>query len=315
MRSLMIPERQAAGRIGRRGVRNAARLLAALTLSLVAGACGGGVSTPVARLKVEPAEVTLPYPGTAELEATWEPLAPLAGLTGPAPTVFVHLLAEDGQVVRTFDHLFPGAWEPGEGRTSTLELWQSALAPPVPAGTYRLTAGLYSPETDRWALETSGEEVGRHEYVVARVRVPPAPQGGPDVRFTGSWRRLVMTPDRQVIARRWLGAEGGLVLEGMEAPLRLGLGLWLPEPEEVDLRLVLEEGASEPAVTVRSPCSAEAPVLSRPGFHRVELVLDPGAEGGDCPVELDPNFVLLELSSLERFTLDLRRVTWQPAGG
>ncbi|HEX6200848.1 MAG TPA: hypothetical protein VF150_11320, partial [Thermoanaerobaculia bacterium] len=164
---------------------------AVLCLAGALGACGSEPAEPVARLTVAPAEVELRYPESAALSAAWEMTAPLedggAGAAAERPWVFAHLLDDAGAVVRTFDHELPVPWRPGETRSAPIELWQSALAPPLPAGSYRLTLGLYSPEDGRrFPLVTEAPEVKSGEYQVARVRVPP-PEAGPELAFTGGW--------------------------------------------------------------------------------------------------------------------------------
>ena len=66
---------------------------------------------PVARLTLEPsATLTLPYPGRDRLDVMWQPMEALEG----TPHVFVHVIGQPGEVLRTYDHPFPGDWSPGQ---------------------------------------------------------------------------------------------------------------------------------------------------------------------------------------------------------
>src|SRR5262245_39249838 len=109
--------------------------LAVVSLAGWLAGCGGP-QTPVAQLTVEPRQVTLPPAQVRPLRLTW---TPSAALEGEEPTVFIHLLDADSKVVRTFDHSFPERWREGTPVSYDVDLYQSALAPPLPAGQYRLT--------------------------------------------------------------------------------------------------------------------------------------------------------------------------------
>lgn len=293
------------------------RLAGVLCLVAALGGCGSEPADPVARLHVSPAEVELPYPGGATLEAEWEMAAPLdpgsggGGAGAERPWVFVHLLDESGAVVRTFDHELPFPWRPGETRSAPVELWQSALAPPLPAGEYRLTLGLYDPGTgDRWFLETGGPEAGTGEYPVAAVRVPPL-GAVPELDFAGSWWPAQEGGDRQVLARRWLQREGTLGVSGLAEPVALVLGLYVPEAG-AGTRQVLAEGAEAARLRVSSPCSAEEAVVDAPGHHRVELPLEAPPDGR-CTVRLEATFVLVDLEAMASRSVSLERVSMTPA--
>ena len=292
--------------------RAPALLAAVLCLGGVLGACGSEPAEPVARLSVSPAEVELPYPQSAALSAAWEMTAPLdGGGSAGRPWVFIHLLDGSGAVARTFDHELPFPWRPEETRSAPVELWQSALAPPLPAGEYRLTLGLYDPATgDRWALETGAPEVARGEYEVARVRVPP-PGPVPELDFAGGWWAPQEGGDRQVLARRWLQREGTLGIAGLAEPVALVLGLYVPAAGE-GTRQVLAEGAEEARVRVSSPCAPEEAVVEAPGYHRVELPLEPPPDGR-CTVRLEATFVLVDLEAMASRSVSLERLSWTPA--
>ena len=174
----------------------------AIALALVAGAGCRGSLEPVARVKVKPATVTLTYPGTALLTTTWEATAALDG-SGAQPVVFVHLLDAAGKIERTFDHPFPAAWQVGAAMTDPIELWQSALAPPMATGSYQLSFGLYDVGSRRrWPLTVDGVEVDDGEYIVATVEVPPPGASAPKVAYAASWLPVEPTGDRQTFAQR-----------------------------------------------------------------------------------------------------------------
>ena len=287
-----------------------------LWLAVVLAGCGSELTEPVARLTLSPAEIDLGYPGSTSLSAEWQMTAPLAGeaasVGGDGPRVFVHLLDRSGEVVRTFDHELPFPWRPGEVRSSAVDVWQSALAPPVPPGDYDLTLGLYDlREGRRWALETDAPEVGRGEYRVARVRAL-APSSGVEVAFGGSWEPTAEGSDRQVLARRWLVQAGTIELSGLPEAARVELGLRLPEAAEGE-RLVIREGLDGAWVRVSSPCAGGEVLVEGPGYGTVELELRDGEDGG-CTLRIEPSFVVLDLDSLARRSVALERLTWSLGG-
>lgn len=279
-------------------------LAGGLWLAGVLAGCGSEPTEPVARLSVSPAEVELGYPESATLSAEWEMTAPLSA---DPPWVFVHLLDESGAVVRTFDDELPFPWRPGETGHAPIELWQSALAPALPAGGYRVTVGLYSPRTGRrWALETEAPEAAAGEYEVAEVQAL-APTSGIAVAFDGSWWPPQEGSDRQVLARRWLQREGTVEISGLSDPVVLVLGLFLPKAEE-GARLVLVEGAERARVQISSPCARREETLEAPGHHRVELALA-APEDGRCTVRLEATFVLMDLEAMASRSVSVERLT------
>ncbi len=285
-----------------RGFRAAAALAA---LAALAAGCGPG--EPVAELSVEPVEVFLAYPETAAIEAAWTPSAPLE-----RPVVFVHLLNDQGELVRTFDLPFPGDWRPGEEVVHPIQLWQSALAPPLPAGVYELTMGVVDSRGRRPPLVAAGREVDEGEYAVARVEVPPPPVGGPRLLLEEGWEAAGGDADRQTLGARWLRGDGALEIGGLSGPLDVVLTLRLPAPDEVPAALVPDEGAgSAPSATVTPACGA-ALVRLEPGTHEVEIALRPAPGERACAIALDPDFVYLDPVSLRRIAVELRRVVWRP---
>ena len=168
-------------------MRPRARLLIAACGLLVSVACGK--PTPVAHLEVRPGSLKLLYPEYRELHLAWEPTVALAALdpdAGP-PTVFVHLLDRHGKIVRTYDHPFSQPWQEGTPVAGTVRIFQSALAPPLPAGQYRLTLGLYGTKSGRrFPLDVAAPDLGRQEYPVLNVEVPASAKGM-RLGFAGKW--------------------------------------------------------------------------------------------------------------------------------
>lgn len=322
--------------------------LAACTAGLALAACGGA-GPPVGTLSVEPGTVHLPYPGFADLTLTWEPAAELSGLEG-RPTVFVHLLDESGDLVRTFDQPLPAPWAPGSPQTQVIRLYQSALAEALPTGRYRLTSGLYSPaDGRRWPLTAEGEAVGDHEYHAGWVEVPAAPAPEPRFSFDGEWLPLESGTDRQILARRWLSGPAVIRLES-DAAGTAWLRLRIPVPDAPGVRPVYEGGDGTAWARVSSPCSGTEVRIEGAGDHEIEIPLAPAAEAaggpgagvepdqeasmgadadGDpqadesaapppgeagCTISVEPGFYLILEDTFERRALTLEILSWRAEG-
>lgn len=287
--------------------------IALVAVSLAAG-CSGG-DAPVARVEVQPRQVRLPFSQAQPLQLTWTPSADL----NEQPTVFVHLLDGEGQVVRTFDHAFPQRWRQGTRVTYDVKLYQSALAPPLPAGRYRLTLGLYGKEGERWALDGFGEPVGRNEYVAAEVEVPSQ---SPNLRFVFSptWLPVEAGGDRQVLARRWMADRATIRLVHQRGPGTVWMVVHIPPADSPDYKLVLDQDASAPSVRVAANCGGSESNLSGPGLHEVELAVGPPALGGFCRVLLSSNFTLEPTVATagptgRKRSVSVENVAWIPSGG
>src|SRR6185295_14991693 len=221
----------------------------ALAAAALTAACGGK-HTPVARVEVEPHQVPLPFSQVRTVHLTW---TPTAALDGEQPTVFVHLLDDRRKVVRTFDHAFPQRWREGAPVSYDVKLYQSALAPPLPAGKYGLTLGLYAKDGKRWALDGLGEPVARDEYRAGEVEVPPQK---PHLRFAFSNTWLPAEPggDKQVLARRWMAERAAIRLLNQRGPGTVWMVVKIPETNEPDYKLVLDPGATAPSVMAVGSC-------------------------------------------------------------
>lgn len=297
-------------------------------LAVFAG-CGEEEAEPVARLVAEPMELTVAYGTYAGLSLAWSPVAELEGSKGEA-RVFLHLLDEDGDLARTFDHDLPGTWSVGEERAYRVPVYQSLLAPPLPPGRYSLTAGLYDAEGNRWPLGFEGERVGRHEYRVAAVEVPARGTELPAVQFSPTWSPTLAGADRQVVAFRWLAGEGAIRLSDVPEDGTLWMVLRIPGAQEAGatrrLLPVVEEGEGEaggearepaapdgePRVSVAASCSGFEAQVSGEGRHDVEVPVTAG--GSDCAVTLSPNYTVESPAGDDRTVL-LEILAWRPAGG
>jgi len=283
-----------------------------LAIAVVAGCLAGcrGEPPAVARLDVEPHAVRLAYPELRTVRFSWQPIAAL-GDGGP-PEVFVHLLDRHGRVVRTFDHPFPGPWQEGTPASYEVELYQSALAPALPAGRYRLTAGLYGRAGGaRWPLE-AGTPVARREYQVAEVDVPAA-SAAPRFSYAGPWLPAEPSGDRQVVARRWLAGAGTIQARALPGAGSLWLVLSIPDGQGAGERLVFDDGANTPSVVVSGSCGSGESGLSGPGRHEIDVPADGGAHAGVCELRLKPNFTLVAAGARPaRRAVALETLAWSP---
>lgn len=301
---------------------------ALVAVSLAAGC--GGQQTPVARVTVEPRQVSLPFGQVRPLRLTW---TPSAALEGEAPTVFVHLLDGDRKVVRTFDHPFPQRWREGTPVSYEVDLYQSAMAPPLPAGKYELTLGLYDREGKRWALDGLGEpKAGRNEYDAATVEVP-AGNAKPRFNFSASWLPVEPGGDRQVLARRSMASRAAIRLVDQSGPGTVWMVIRIPPTDLPDTKLVLDRGATAPSVRVVGNCGGGGggeggdegeegqdggteTSLTGPGIHEVELSLDAPPPNGFCRVLLSSNFLLESTTAVGRkSSISLESIAWVSRGG
>jgi len=285
-------------------------LALAIAAAVLAG-CAEEELPPVAAVSAQPAELTLEFGRVVPVTLEWRMTAPLR--EGAEPMVFVHLLADDGEVLLTADHPFPGEWRVGETVTDELRLYHSALAPPLPAGEHRLTVGLYEPGGDRWNLDAGSPAVARAEYPVATVAVPAERPALPRYAFTGDWSPVGLGEDRQIRARRWLAAAGAFTVEEVPGPGEVWLEVLIPEAAEGWQRIFDDPDADEqPAVRVIPGCGAEERAVAGVGRHAVSVPLDPAA--GSCEIRLEANYQLVELESFQKSVLSLEQLAWLPAG-
>ncbi len=253
----------------------------------------------MARVQVEPKTLELGYRRSAALRLDWQTDAPLEKLHGN-PKAFVHLLERPGVVLRTFDHPMPEPWRPGGRQGYEIDLYQSALGPPLPPGTYLLTLGLYDDSWGyRWPLDTGGPDVGRREYRVATVVVPGGPPRAPRFEFSGEWERLSAGRDEQIPGRRWLKGRGKILVQGIEGSGVARLLLFLPGPG---------------TVTLSSTCASGKEELLKPGHRWLGVPLDGRAREGACEIVFEPAGPTgAPASRAESRPLCLEILAWRPA--
>jgi hypothetical protein len=279
---------------------------AATTAAALLALCAcGGPGEPVARLVVPQSEVTLPHGSRVPFELRLEPTRELDG-DAAQPLLFVHLLDAQGEVVRTFDHPLPGAWRVGEPIVDAFALHQSAIAPALPPGDYRLTVGLYDGAKRRWALATEAADVARQEYAVARVRVPDLGGSAPRFAFSPEWQHVESSGDHQTVARRWLSGDGSIEVQGLQVPATVLLLVRLPA-QDPNMRLVLEEGATAPALRADTDCSGFAATVTGDGFHELAVPVT----ALPCRIGLDANFTALGRDPGRKLSVALEQLTWQ----
>ncbi len=284
--------------------RNASRSSAAvafLALAMTAAAGCRGRQEPVASLSVAPKDVTLPAGRVSGMKLTWNPKSPLDNLQGK-PRVFVHLLASGRNLVRTFDHPLAEEWTPSKAQSYEIELYQSALAEPLPAGAYELTAGLYDDASgERWALD-SGDAVGKREYRVATVVVRAAEGGTPTYDFTGGWLDAEPGGSKQVITRRCARGEAMITVRRVGSPGTIVLGSSVPK---------LASGSWGGAVDVTASCAAERAQVNGPEIQWARVPVAPSASEPACEIRFTP--VPPAAGGNERsFCLEV--LAWRPAG-
>ncbi len=240
------------------------------------------------------------------------PLSPLA-VTSSELIVFVHLIDQEGNVQRTFDHSFPANWAEGNEVTYPLELHQSAIAPPLPPGSYDLTMGLYTASGRRWPLEVEAPEVDDGEYALAEVAIPNSVMATPRFSFSDAWKAPQETGFRQILAHRWLTEKNAeLVIWGIDRPGEAVLSFTIPRLQEQNLRLRTKAPDVVPAVAVESDCGSVRGRLSGYGSHEIRIMVPASVPGQRCTVSFSPSFYFINSESSRRFSTLLESTTWVP---
>lgn len=273
------------------GVGGAIPRVAVIALTMLTGCVGNLDPTgegPVASLTVAEVDLALPWPEFADVELRLTPSRELPFEAG-SPTLFVHLSSPEGRLIRTFDQGWQGDWTPGEERLVNVRLYQSALAEPLPAGDYALTAGLYDAAVGRYELSSSLPEAGRRELRLGTVRVPAESDRRP-ATLSGGWSPSEQGWDIQVLARRRLPGlrPGRIELPGANgaAELWLRLGLAAAPGEWMAMEQRAEDAS--PWVRVSGPCVVTPAEIEVEREMSLTADLEPAADGR-CELELESN--------------------------
>ncbi len=264
-------------------------------------ACGE-TAAPVGRVTAEPSEIRLLYPGFSGYRLEWSPEAPLDGVEGEL-RASIHLVGDEGQVLRTFDQKLEREWSPGATSVTEHMLYQSALAPPLGVGRYRLEIGLYDGAGNGW-------EVVSNEPT---ARVEDSSQGFPAFYFSPEWQPIESGTDLQILGRRWLRADGVLRLGELTAPGRLWLQIAIPAPLAGEQLLELDPEAAEPEVVVHCSCGDVTEVRRGSGSHQVMLSIVPPADPEvppECEISFDANYTLIGVEDRVRRTVALESLSW-----
>lgn len=269
----------------------------------------------VGALAVSRTSLILPFPERTDLTVSWTPQHRLQNLEPPL-RVFVHLRGAGGEILRTFDHPFPAPWEPGRVVQYDVALFQSALGPPLPPGSYDLTMGLYDAAGRRWAVNAPGELVARDEYRVAAVVVPMAMPPVPHFVADAGWGLVEAGGGAQILGRRWLTRSGHMALQGIQSDGSVWMRLIVAAASGESQQLVLDPGADQQAVRISTSCGPGEEYLTGGGPHEVRLAIE--LEGHDsaqqpCDIRFDANFQVVDLETLKRRVLQLEILSWIPS--
>ncbi len=286
-----------------------------IAVAVPAVSCAPRLEPPVAGLRSDLAKVSLAYASSSRIPIGWKALRPLEP-PGAVPFLFVHLLDQSGQLVRTFDRQIQDIWQVGLlPKDSTeiddlVEIWQSALAEPLPVGSYRLILGIYDAASgQRWRLETSANAIVEGAYEIAAIQVESAEKKTPDLVFGGDW----LAPDEGQLhnpGRRWMGESGSIRLFGTAGWSGVVLNLSIADLSADRHLPVFEGAASEPRLVIRNGCDRDSETLVEGyGVHSVSLRIEPGA---DCAITFEPNFTMLALGDFTRRSIGLESVFFRP---
>ena len=287
------------------------RSAVALVLAALTGGCAEPVAPePVAKLTLASRDLELPYPEWRSLRLEWNPLRALEKTS--EISVFVHLLDGDGSLLRTFDHPLPGPWNPGEPLSHEIQLYQSVLGAPLNPGEYSLTMGLYGRDGNRWPLAVDGEDLGRYEYSVATVAVPPISPEAPAFTFTHGWADIESGSDSQILARRWLSRDSTVLIQNLEVPGSLWLQLNVPPPGSAEPLQALD-AAAPPSFDVSCNCSGAVRSFRPPGVHQLVVPVFPAEDGTDCALQLIPSFLRPPSNGPTEALAALEILAWSPA--
>jgi hypothetical protein len=246
-------------------------------------------SAPAGRVTASSGTFKLLYPQSVPITVNWEPARPLDRRHGRV-VAFVHLVRIEerrNEVFRTFDHPLPKAWIPGESQTDEIDLYQSALAPPLAPGRYVLSIGLYDESWGyRWPLAT-GPEIAKREYRLADVEVGGPDPTAPQLEFSGGWQPVETLQNKQVLARRPFVGTSRLSFESRAAG-SLRMLVSLPQTGGPDSVLVAPSCAPDAGQTVAAGRSRWVLVDVAAGPCQIDFQPSPpGAPGSSAAASLD----------------------------
>ncbi|MDY7095832.1 MAG: hypothetical protein SX243_22890 [Acidobacteriota bacterium] len=295
--------------------------LCAVVMLLAVSGCAAPDAEPVARLEIDEPTLELPFPEWRSLHLTWTPEKEVPR-SGPL-LVFLHLLNEDGELVRTFDHPLDGEWVPNQPLSYEVRIFQSALGPPLEPGDYTLTAGLYTADGERFPLTVGDNEVSsprRREYRLATVSVPEVSPDAPGFAFANNWGALETGEDAQILGRRWLEDDGVIRVLNLEVPGSVWMRLRIPAEDgdgsgrtRSGRKLALRDSGQAPTLEVASSCSGAVRILEVPGTHEEVLPVFPQAESPECTLRLSANYRLVDATTLREDVAALEIIAWTPA--
>ncbi len=297
---------------------NAVRTLLILGLWVLLGTfgCSPPDAEPVARLSVDEPSLELPFPEWRSLRLTWTPEKEVP--RGGPLLVFLHLLNDDGELVRTFDHPLQGEWVPNQPLSYDVRIFQSALGPPLEPGDYALTAGLYTADGERFPLnvgDTEARTPRRREYTLATVSVPEVSPDAPGFAFANNWGDLETGEDAQILGRRWLEDDGVIRVLNLEVPGSVWMRLRIPADDGTGSgrTLALRDAGQAPTLEVASSCSGAVRILEAPGTHEEVLPVFPQADSPECTLRLSANYRLVDAATLREDVAALEIIAWTPA--
>ncbi|MGH9364789.1 MAG: hypothetical protein ACRD1B_05930 [Thermoanaerobaculia bacterium] len=253
-----------------------APVLAALLACALGAACACGRSSqPAGKLSVQPKVIQLGYPQSVPLSVSWDAARAL-DRQGGRPRVFVHLLdrlERPRKLLRTYDYPLANRWTAGQSQQDTVDLYQSALADPLPPGRYVLTAGLYdSVGGERWPLDSGAPAIGKMEYEVAAVEVAGPDPSMPKFEFAGNWLPAEPLNSRQILTRRCLAGPATLAASGAGS--------------RGSVRLLVSDPPNGPAeVRAASSCETGRTETISAGQKWLDFAI---AAGARCEITLEP---------------------------
>jgi len=222
----------------------------------------------------------------------------------------IHLLDRSGEILRTFDHPFPGGWQVGEERRYEVEIFQSALGPGLEPGEYGLSAGLYDAAGHRWPVEAAGT-TSAGDLRVATVAAVEPPAGFPELYFSVAWMPIEEGADLQILGRRWATGDAVIRVGGITGPGAVWLRIGVPDGAEPGQQLVLAAGAAQARSSISAECSGFEAELAGAGSHTLEIPVTVGGDPpGECEIRISANFELISIENQEKRTVVLENLAW-----